>query len=159
MSGLLPRLANALRSDRRGSALVEFAIIGPAMILMLLGVTQTGIQMQNYNAVRNLASDGSRFAAVEYQKGTRSTPEAIETWMFARAVSNTYNLDIDRLDITVTEATTSRLTGLVEMNITVSYDATEVLWTVAGDALAISYSRAVFLPPAPTPTPSPSAAP
>lgn len=145
------RLAARLRkfsADRRGSTMVEFALIGPAMMLVLLAIVQIGMQIQNYNAVRNLASDGSRFATVEYQKGTRSTTAAIETWMRARGVGGAYNLDTDRLGVTVTPVATSRLTGLVELSIAVNYDAPEYLWTVAGDTLAISYTRAVFLPPA-----------
>jgi Flp pilus assembly protein TadG len=146
--GNLTASLRGLRSERTGSTAVEFALIGPAMILVLLAVVQIGMQIQNYNAVRNLASDGSRFATVEYQKGTRSTTDAIETWMRAKGVGGAYNLDTDRLQVTVTEAAASRLTGLVEMNIAVSYDAPEYLWSVAGNVLTISYTRAVFLPPA-----------
>lgn len=143
-----------LRRDRQGSTIVEFAIIGPAMMLLLLGVTQTGIQMQNYNAVRNLASDGARFTAVEYQKGTRSTADAIETWIYARGVGGAYNLNIDRLTVDVTEQTTSQLTGLTEMTITVTYAAPEYLSSVTGNTLTISAVRPVFLAPAPTPSPT-----
>lgn len=147
MSTLVP-FARRLWRNREGSTIVEFAIIGPAMITLLLGVVQTGFQVQNYNAVRNLASDGARFTAVQYQKGTRSAPDTIETWMRARGVGGVYNLDTDRLTVDVTQQTTSQLAGLVEMNISVSYAAPDYLWSVAGDALTISVLRPVFLPPA-----------
>ena len=137
-----------LRSDTRGSTAVEFAMIGPAMILVLLAVAQIGLQIQNYNAIRNLAADGSRFATVEYQKGTRSTGSAIETWMRTKAVSGAYNLDTDRLEVTVTPDASPRLTGLVEMDIVISYAAPEYLWSVAGKTLTLNYNRSVFLPPA-----------
>lgn len=147
MSRLL-HLARRLRRSRDGSTMVEFAIIGPAMITLLLGVVQTGIQVQNYNAVRNLASDGARFTTVQYQKGTRSATDTIETWMYARGVSGVYNLNIDRLTVDVTEQATSQLPGLVEMNISVTYAAPDYLWSIAGDTLTITASRPVFLPPA-----------
>ena len=148
MSGLPTLRARLCRlpSHAEGSTAVEFALIGPAMILVLLAVVQIGLQIQNYNAVRNLAADGSRFAAVEYQKGTRSPTSAIETWIRTKAVSGVYNLDTDRLGVTVTQDASSRLTGLVEMDIAISYSAPEYLWSVAGTALTISYTRSVFVP-------------
>lgn len=142
----LRRRLRRIRGHAGGSTAVEFALIGPAMILVLLAVVQIGLQIQNYNAVRNLAVDGSRFAAVEYQKGTRSTPSAIETWIRTKAIGGVYNLDTDRLDVTVTQDANSRLAGLVEMDIAVSYSAPEYLWSVAGTALTISYTRSVFVP-------------
>ena len=147
----LASLAKRLRTlgrDGQGSTAVEFALIGPAMILVLLAVAQIGLQIQNYNAVRNLAVDGARFATVEYQKGTRSTGSAIETWMRTKAISGAYNLDTDRLEVTVTPDPSPRLAGLVEMDIAISYAAPEYLWSVAGKTLTISYNRSVFLPPA-----------
>lgn len=143
--GILRRFS-ALRRDTRGNALVEFALIGPAMILVLLAVFQIALQIQNYNAVRNLAADGSRFAVVQYQKGTKSPGPAIETWIRGKAISGVYNLDTDRLTVTVTPATVSRLAGMTEMMIMVNYEAPQYLWTVAGNTLNISYSRPVFLP-------------
>ena len=142
---MVPRFREAIR-DRGGSVAVEFALIGPAMILVLLAILQIGLQMQNYNAVRNLASDGSRFAVVEYQKGTRSANSAIETWIRSKAMSGVYNLDTDRLDVAVTQVTTSRLTGLIELSIAINYDSPEYLWSVAGNLLDINYTRPVFLP-------------
>lgn len=142
----LPDRFGALARDTRGSALVEFALIGPAMLLVLLAVFQVALHIQNYNAVRNLAADGSRHAVVEYQKGTRSPSAAIQTWIRAKAVSGVYNLNTDRLEVLVTPATTSRLAGMVEMEIAVTYSAPEYLWSIAGDTLNIRYTRPVFLP-------------
>lgn len=138
--------ARALLASSRGNTAVEFGIIGPFFILLILGVMQFGLIMQNYNAVRNLASDGARFAAVEYQKGTNSPTSAIETWMRARAVSGAYNLDTDLLTITVTQATTSSLTGLKQFDIAISYAATDYLWSVVGDTMNVSASKSVFVP-------------
>lgn len=147
----LASLAKRLRTlgrDGQGSTAVEFALIGPAMILVLLAVAQIGLQIQNYNAVRNLAADGSRYATVQYQQGTRSTPNAIRTWMRTKAISGAYNLNTDRLDVVVTQDASPRIAGLVEMDIAISYAAPEYLWSVAGKTLTISYNRSVFLPPA-----------
>lgn len=143
---LTMRSVRRLLPDRRGNAMVEFALIGPTMLLVMVAVVQVGLHIQNYNAVRNLAADGSRFAVVQYQNGTKSPAAAIETWIRAKAVSGVYNLDTNRLEVVVTPAAASRLAGMTEMEIAVSYAAPDYLWSTAANSLNINYTRPVFLP-------------
>ena len=42
-------LSRRLRRNQAGIATLEFAILGPAIMLMLFGVIQVGIGLQNYN--------------------------------------------------------------------------------------------------------------
>lgn len=152
---LMPPAAR-LRSDQRGSVLVEFALLAPVFLTLLLGVLQVGLQVQNSNAVRNVASDGARFAVVQYQLNRGSATDVIETWIRSRAVSRAYNLDTDRLTVTVTEVATSRVAGAREMQIQVAYAGPDFLAFVSGDALNIDYERPVFLlAPAPPPPEAP----
>ena len=60
-----------LTANERGASAVEFALLAPVFISLMLGVVEVGMYMQNYSAVRSLASDASRFAAVEYQKACK----------------------------------------------------------------------------------------
>ena len=60
-----------VRRDNSGSVVVEFAIIGPTMLAMMLGVFQIGIGMQNYNAMRSIAAETARHAIVNYQTGNK----------------------------------------------------------------------------------------
>lgn len=57
----------SIRNDRRGSVMVEFAIIGPALLAMLFGVMQFGIGMQNYNALRAVSEEVARYAVINAQ--------------------------------------------------------------------------------------------
>ena len=41
----LPAFLNRLRRDEHGAAIVEFALLGPAFLLMLMGVLQVGMAM------------------------------------------------------------------------------------------------------------------
>lgn len=136
----------AISDDQRGGVLVEFALLAPAFLTLLVGVIQIGMHIQNSNAVRNLASDGARFAVVQYQRDQQSSTDIIETWIRSRGVGGRYNLDTDRLGVTVTPQTT-RIAGTIEMNIQITYDAPDFLAFVPGDVLQLTYERPVFLLP------------
>jgi Flp pilus assembly protein TadG len=138
-------VARRIRRDERGSVLVEFALLAPVFITMLIGAVQVGLQIQNTNAVRNLASDGARFAVVQYQLNRESSIDTLETWIRSRGVGYKYNLNTDRLTIAVTQATTSRITGTKEMQIQITYDAPDYLVMLPGDMFQLSYTRPVFL--------------
>ena len=131
-------------AEKRGGVLVEFALLAPIFITLLVGVVQIGLHIQNANAVRNLASDGARFAVIEYQRGQQSPTEIIETWIRSRGVGGRYNLNTDRLGVTVTTQT-SRIPDTIEMNIQITYDAPDFLAFVDGDILQLKYERPVFL--------------
>lgn len=162
-------LATRMRRDECGSVLIEFALLAPAVIMLLMGVVQVGLHVQNSNAVRNLAADGARFAVVQAQLDRPTSTDTVETWIRSRGVGSRYNLNTDRLNICVTSsgstaspgcpsgvaAVTSRVTGVREMKIRITYNAPDYIPFVAGNVLQLDYTRPVFLlQPAPAPSPS-----
>ena len=50
--------------DQRGSPAVEFAMIAPVLILLILGVVQFGFVFYTYNEMMNGAREGARRLAV-----------------------------------------------------------------------------------------------
>lgn len=48
----------------RGAALVEFAVLAPLLILLLLGIVEFGYLFGQFNEVRHAAREGARYAAV-----------------------------------------------------------------------------------------------
>jgi Flp pilus assembly protein TadG len=63
----LPRLRallSVLRLNERGTALVEFALIGPILFLLVFGVLDFSLALNNYNQLSQLAGQGARAAAV-----------------------------------------------------------------------------------------------
>ncbi|HEX9864852.1 MAG TPA: TadE family protein [Acidimicrobiia bacterium] len=68
MKSLVPGVtANGSRSKGRGetgASLVEFALIAPFLILLLLGVIEFGYLFGEFNDVRHGAREGARAAAV-----------------------------------------------------------------------------------------------
>jgi Flp pilus assembly protein TadG len=64
----LSRKLRAIRqSDDRGSALVEFALILPMMLLLTTGIMVFGVAMNNYLQLTNAVSIGARTLAVSAQ--------------------------------------------------------------------------------------------
>lgn len=57
------RTARKRRED--GAALVEFALIAPLLILLVLGIVEFGWLFGQYNDVRHGAREGARLAAVD----------------------------------------------------------------------------------------------
>ena len=143
-----------LRRDSRGATVVEFALLAPVFMSVLIGVFETGIYMQNYNAVRNVAADAARFAAVEYQKNNQLGTEDLKLNIETIAQQSPYNLSPNRLQVTVTPVL-SRVVGAKEFNLQVKYTPPGFMEGLGMDGFNLSYSRPLFvldntyIPPAP----------
>jgi TadE-like protein len=109
-----------LRSNDRGSVAIEFAILAPALFMLLLGVLAMGLFTFSQNALRSVAADTARYTVVEHQKSNRLINEQIESKAVAIAVNTPYGLDIDRIDATVTRPTTD-IAGTIKFQIDLVY--------------------------------------
>jgi Flp pilus assembly protein TadG len=54
----------AFRRDERGQALVEFALVAPILLLLIIGILDFGRALDYYNQITQLAGQGARAAAV-----------------------------------------------------------------------------------------------
>lgn len=138
------RTLRSLRTDDRGASLVEFALISPILIMMLVGVVQVGAWLQAYNAVRNTVNDVTRFAMVEYQRGNKISNEAIENRASEIAVTGKYNLDAGLVAPKVTTKTT-QVNGVKQLRLVIDYQAPEFLPFGEVTSPKISYGRDIFL--------------
>jgi Flp pilus assembly protein TadG len=141
---ILQRTLTSLQRDARGSALVEFAIAGPALFIMLFGVFQTAVWLQNYNAVRSVASDVARQILVQYQRNNTLSDAQIQGIAVSTAVTAPYLLDSENLTVAVSRPA-SRVTGATEINIGITYDLPNFLPFVTLDQLDVEYSRPIFV--------------
>lgn len=55
---------NQTTSDERGASLVEFAVLSPLLILLVLGIVEFGWLFGQFNEVRHSAQEGARWGAV-----------------------------------------------------------------------------------------------
>lgn len=141
----MPSYPRRLWRDARGASAVEFALLAPVFIALFFGAVGAGVYMQNINAVRSLATDASRFAAVEYQRNNRITTTVIEDNIAARAVSSPYMLNPELLTVSVTEVTPSRVNGARELSMTISYSLPSFIGGTKIDAFTYSQTRPIFV--------------
>lgn len=141
MGKWLARLGN----DRDGSVAVEFAIIGPTMLAMMLGVFQVGIGMQNYNAMRSIAAETARHAIVNYQTGNKLSNSQLADHAKTVGISPPYGLKYDRLAAAVTDATVQRVPGAKELTVTLTYRVPTILGIIGIGEIPMSFSRPIFV--------------
>jgi Flp pilus assembly protein TadG len=101
----------ALRSER-GQDLVEYAIIFALLMLLLIGIIESGIVILAYNSVANAAREGARYGAIRAQRDDTAGIEAA-------ARRSTMGLDQSTLAIAST-VTVSNTSQFIEVD--VDYD-------------------------------------
>ena len=134
-----------LRRDDRGSVLIEFAFLGPVVIVAMIGVFHVAIYMQNFNSLRSVASDTARRIMVEYQKDNQLTPTEIRAVARGIAVGAPYNLETSQLAVTVKEEPTSRIDGAIEYNLELAYRGEDFMPIPGFEALNMNYDRPIFV--------------
>jgi Flp pilus assembly protein TadG len=139
------RFLRTIRRDSSGAVALEFAIVGPAMIAMLLGVMQIGIGMQNYNALRNVSTEVARYAMVQYATGNNLTNDQLNAYAYNVGESAPYLLKNSRLVATVTDAATQRVTGATEKKLVLEYQIPSFLEPMGLRGPRISYVRPLFV--------------
>ncbi|MFY7744541.1 MAG: TadE/TadG family type IV pilus assembly protein [Erythrobacter sp.] len=135
----------ALLRDERGSMVIEFGLLAPVFLMLVFGMLQVAFYMQHLNAVQSLASDGARYVMIEYQKNNQLNDNQIREVMLARATSQAYLLDTDRVQITIDRSGASRVTGATEIDLTVNYTLENFIPGVQLPLSVIRYSRSVWV--------------
>jgi Flp pilus assembly protein TadG len=131
--------------DEVGTMTIEFALIGPTLIAMFMGILQFGIGMQNYNALRGISSDVARYAVVSYQTKNKLTPNQLEDYANAIAPRAPYGLVYDNFESEVTRAATQRVSGATEYTLTLNYRLISLVGFIGLEDIPLSYSRPIFV--------------
>jgi Flp pilus assembly protein TadG len=81
-------LSNAFRrsQNERGAALVEFALVLPLLLVLLLGMLEFGKAFNYWIDTTHLANEGARWAVVNYNPGTGTLQD------YVREQANTLEL-------------------------------------------------------------------
>jgi Flp pilus assembly protein TadG len=100
----------------RGQTAVEFALVAPVLILLLLAVVQMGIAFNNYLAVTDAARAGARKAIVARLAGLTSSD------VTQAVTSAAADLDPKKLGVTVADPTDPTWsTAGSDITVTVTY--------------------------------------
>lgn len=98
--------------NERGQSLIEFTIILPIILIILMGIFEFGIMINSYLTINNAARESSRLAAVG---GT-------DIEVINMALSRLPNLDTNNIMIEVTPSGLNRVRGeSVTVKITYNY--------------------------------------
>lgn len=57
-------------AERRGQSLVEFALVLPILLLIVVGILEFGLAFRTYQVVTNSAREGARTAVLRTDEGT-----------------------------------------------------------------------------------------
>jgi Flp pilus assembly protein TadG len=134
-----------LLAEDHGGTVVEFAILAPAVIAMLMGILAIGMQMQSYNALRSVAADVSRYTVVEYQKENTLDEAQISDVAAAMASHPPYSLSGDRLDVSVEEQE-SPVDGAKKFALTMTYQPFSALQIYGMQSPTLRYTQNIFVP-------------
>jgi Flp pilus assembly protein TadG len=142
---MLRTFIRKLRRNDGGSVAVEFALVGPLLIGMLMGVMQIGIGMQNYNALRGISADVARYAVINYQTGNQLNNSQLEEYSTGLATAAPYGLNHDRFMAQVSLAPTQRVAGARELTVRLTYNIPTFLGVFGIDEFPVVYTRPVFV--------------
>jgi len=78
---VVPRLRRRAR-DERGQALVEFAVVLPVLLLVIMGILYFGRYEDYSNQMTQLAEEGARWASVD---SNPSTTQQLQTYLQSQA--------------------------------------------------------------------------
>ena len=139
------RFFHKLRRHSDGAAAVEFALVAPLLITMVLGVMQVGMWMGTYNSMRSVANETGRYVTVEYQKGNRVGNSDIAVEARRRATTAPYSLNNSGVVVYVSDATTQSITGVTEKTLKIVYDMPNIMQFAGMGNFQVSYSRPVLV--------------
>ena len=126
-----------MRRPRRGQTLVEFALILPIFILVLVGIFDFGRAVYDYNVISNAAREAIRVAIVD-QNTAKITNTAVQ---HSTGIATAANISVSFVD-TSTSTTYNRCSDALngchlgwQVVVTVTYDyhaATPIIGNLVG---------------------------
>jgi Flp pilus assembly protein TadG len=134
LAAIMRRCAAAMWRDENGSSAVEFAFVGPIMIMMMVSGTQLGIAFYNKNALMQVATQGVRIfsesrsvSTTPYTDTTTAITTALSGYTTLTAASVTKTIKSN--GTTCTDNTCSMTAGQ-SAQVTLSYPCISTTWNI-----------------------------
>ena len=109
---------------RAGQALVEFALILPVLLLVLLGTVEFGRMCTAQNAVTNAAREGVR-------RGVLATSSAADVQALVTGLLASAGINTDKVAVAVQNVGTAYLPG-ADVTVTVDYEYEPLVGDILG---------------------------
>ena len=125
MTARLQRIFHRFVASRHGTAAVEFALLSPLYILLLMGLIAYGIYIAAAHSVQQIAADAARIAV----GGTSDAERQLLVTNFVTGHSQRYAfVEPEKLSVEVSSTATDSEYFVV----TLTYDASELpIWQLA----------------------------
>jgi Flp pilus assembly protein TadG len=106
-------------AERRGAAVVEFAVVAPVLILLLLGMIECGRMIMVQQTITTAAREGARSAIVEGNSATTATT-SVQSFLAGTGIRGA--------QITVAPKNTGSVVHGQPITVTVSVPFSAVSW-------------------------------
>lgn len=131
---MMRRPATALRTDRRGAAAAEFALIVPLWVTLFLALIQLGTLFWASAGLQNALGDGARRASIWPRASTEQIVSAVKASSFGIVAANMPEPTI----------TYGKVNGVDYADINVQYNSKLLIFNVS--AITFKGQRRVYLP-------------
>jgi len=138
------RLVRNLRRDRRGASAIEFALVSPLLILIIVGIAQMGTLYLSHAGLRNLVADSARFAAI--------SPRPCDAAIKARLGSGGFGLATSQLSQPIVTYGSQDNVNWADIEQRYTVQLNFVFWQPA--PMQLTERRRVYIYPANTACPS-----
>lgn len=138
------RPLSALRRDQGGASAIEFALVAPLLIAIIVGTAQMGRLYLAHAGLRNLVADSARFASIS----PRPNDGAIKD----RLRSGGFGLEQSRLSEPVVTYGSEGAANWAMLEARYSIQLNFVFWQPA--PIQLAQQRRVFIYPAPPAPPA-----
>jgi Flp pilus assembly protein TadG len=105
--------------DRRGISALEFGLISPVFLFMIIGIGQMGILFEAQAGLRHAVAEGARYATIYVPNSTGVATRPTNAQIIAKVTSSKYGLNASYITgPTITSGTSN---GATYLDITMSY--------------------------------------
>lgn len=136
---MLPRLASKLVADCRGASILEFALVAPALLAMLVGIPMLGVLFYAQAGLRSTVEDAARYAT--------TWPKPSQSDIEARIASKQFGMNPGNIvgpTVTFTAGTTGTSGSPNYVTITMGYNMT-INYVLGTTTVALSETRRAYV--------------
>ena len=91
----LEKVCRLCRKNRRGAAVVEFAIVAPVFFLLVFGMIEYGRMVMVQQILTNASREGARFAVVQSTNNTTAVQDVVTDYLQSASIGGTPTVSVD----------------------------------------------------------------
>jgi Flp pilus assembly protein TadG len=89
------KLCRLCRKNRRGAAVVEFAIVAPVFFILVFGMIEYGRMVMVQQILTNASREGARYAVILDSNDTTAVQEKVTDYLVSASINGSPNVTVD----------------------------------------------------------------